>query len=64
MLRRIADGTEDWVNGVLQHDEKPHPESLLRDSASTPVKQTPSKPRAFYNPLRDAKMKMDPTSTS
>jgi hypothetical protein len=30
MLRRIADGTEDWVNGVLQHDEKPHPESLSR----------------------------------
>jgi len=31
MLRRIADGTEDWVNGVLQHDEKPHPESLSRE---------------------------------
>jgi hypothetical protein len=31
MLRRIADGTEDWVNGVLQHDEKPQLESLWRD---------------------------------
>lgn len=38
MLRRIADGTEDWVNGVLQHDEKPHLESLSRELGQRPCK--------------------------
>ena len=32
MLRRIAEGTEDWVNRMLQSDEKPRPERLLAES--------------------------------